>query len=568
LTERVRPATLDAVVGNPEAIAELRRWARAWQSPRGPPRLRAALLAGPPGVGKTTAAIALAHDLGWGLVEMNASDARNRLAIEEVAGRAALTNAFSLTGELLNSHRGQHTLILLDEADCLFSRDTEGPVADATPPISFREFLRNRYGNLETLAKAWGLGVLRAPSAFSDWSEIPASGGRAKVFRLPAAQRDLHDWAETKVRRDLTDRGGMGAIAKLVRETRQPIVLTVNDPKAMSRYSPVFRTSVARITFWPLRDEDLHSIVRRVVLDHRLQVSSTAADAIVRRSRGDLRAALNDLDAVSALPPGREQELLLGTRDVTADFFELTREILDSPRVYRSVEIRNRLDATPDDLIPWIEENLPRSTHDPETRLAAYQELAEADLLLSRARRYRTYGLWSYASEVMTGGVSLALAEGHGHAPDRIAFPQFLGEMGRSRAARAVRTSILAKAGRLLHISRRKASDSAIDFLSVAFREAGNPHASDRELEFARRLTTALDLTADEVAYLTDRPPDDDRVRDLVGPREPSHGTQEPSLPSSESSPPVPERAAPAKTETRVESSRGAKKTQRSLGDF
>ncbi|MGC2288241.1 MAG: AAA family ATPase [Thermoplasmata archaeon] len=568
LTERVRPDSLDGMAGNPDAIAELRRWAKAWQVPRGPPRVRAALLAGPPGVGKTTAAIALAHDLGWGLVEMNASDARNRTSIEQVAGRASLTNAFSLTGELLNSHRGQHTLILLDEADCLFSRDTEGAAADASAPISFREFLRNRYGNVEALAQAWGLGVRPAPPAFTEWSDVPTSAGRSKVFRLPAALRDVADWGESKARLDLTDRGGLGAIAKLVRETRQPLVLTVNDPKVLSRYSPVFRTGLARISFWPLRDGDLKSVIRRVALAQHLKISSAAAEAIVHRSHGDLRAALNDLDAVSGLPPGRDQEVLTGTRDVTSDFFDMTWEIFDAPRVYRSVEIRNRLDATPDDLLPWMEENLPRATRDPGTRVAAYAQLAGADLLLSRARRFRTYGLWSYASELMTGGVSLALAQGDGHAPDRIAFPQFLGEMGRSRAVRAVRTSILSKSGRLLHVSRRKAAGFALDFLTIAFREPGSRRASDRDRAFARRLTAALGLTAEEVAYLTGGLPDDERVRELVMPREDPVGAREPEEPIPMQPTAPADRAPVAPAEPSAESAKGPKKTQRRLVDF
>ncbi len=556
------------MTGNPQAVEELRRWAKSWQSPRGPPRLRAALLEGPPGVGKTTAAVALAHDLGWGLVEMNASDARNRQAIEQVAGRAAQTNAFSLTGELLSAHRGQHTLILLDEADCLFSRDTESTGVDATAPISFREFLRNRYGSLPALATAWGLGARPAPPAFGDWSEIPPSGGRSKAFRLPAAQRDLSDWSETKSRPDLTDRGGLGAIAKLIRETRQPIVLTVNDPKSLNRYSPIFRTGVARISFWPLRDEDIKSVIRRTAVDQRLQISSAAADAIVHRSRGDLRAALNDLDAVSALRPGPEQEVLLGTRDVTADFFELTREILDFPRVYRSVEIRNRLDATPDDVFPWMEENLPRSTRDPSARLAAYEELADADLMLSRARRFRTYGLWSYASEVMTGGVSLTLARGDGHAPDRIAFPQFLGEMGRSRAVRAIRSSILAKSGRLLHISRRKAAESALDFLMVAFQEARGGRRARGEADLARRLTKELGLTAEEVAYLTGGMPDDRRVQALVGPEKESVEPRTSADLAPVPEPSLPENGRSAKAETPDEFPQSSKKTQRRLGDY
>ncbi len=518
LSERVRPRSLAEMTGNPDAIAHLQKWAAGWATEGAMPRLRAAVLAGPAGVGKTTAAIALAHDMGWGLVEMNASDARNRRAIEQVAGRTAVTEAFSLGGELLSSRRGQHTLILLDEADCLFSRDTEGSTAEVAPPVTFREFLRTRYGTLDALATAWGLGGPSAPPKLEAWTDIPASGGRSKVFRLPAAQRDLADWGQSKTRTDLTDRGGLGAIAKLVRETRQPIVLTVNDPETLTRYSPLFRTGVARIPFWPLRDNDLRSAVRRVAVSQHLQISSDAAEAIVRRSHGDLRAALNDLDAISVLAPGPDQETLLGTRDATTDFFDLTREVFDTPRLYRSVEIRNRLDATPDDLLPWMEENLPRSTSDGATRLAGYEVLADADLLLSRARRFRAYGLWSYASEIMTGGVSLALVPGDGHAPERVAFPQFLGEMGRSRVTRALRASIVAKEGKLLHISRRKATESGLDFLFLAFRRPASRGAAARETALARGLAVTLGLTAEEIAYLVGGSPEDERVQRLLAP--------------------------------------------------
>ena len=48
----------------------------------GPASFRACLLSGPPGIGKTTAAHIVAKELGFDLVEWNASDSRTKKALD------------------------------------------------------------------------------------------------------------------------------------------------------------------------------------------------------------------------------------------------------------------------------------------------------------------------------------------------------------------------------------------------------------------------------------------------------------------------------------------------------
>jgi len=71
--EKYRPRSLKEIVGNPTAVKELRTWADSWEHR---PAKKAVVLSGDAGVGKTSAALALARDMGWIPVEMNASDAR------------------------------------------------------------------------------------------------------------------------------------------------------------------------------------------------------------------------------------------------------------------------------------------------------------------------------------------------------------------------------------------------------------------------------------------------------------------------------------------------------------
>jgi len=118
-TEKYRPKRLSQIIGNEKAIQEIKRWARLWLS--GVPKKRALILYGPPGVGKTSAALALANKMGWRVMELNASDIRNQENIKKVSG-ATLYESFSDEGEMTLVRKGQRTLLIFDEADNLYER--------------------------------------------------------------------------------------------------------------------------------------------------------------------------------------------------------------------------------------------------------------------------------------------------------------------------------------------------------------------------------------------------------------------------------------------------------------
>jgi replication factor C large subunit len=113
-TERYRPTTLSEVRGNDKARDAFEEWADTWDDHREP-----VVLHGSPGVGKTSAAHALAADKGWETVELNASDQRTADVIERFAGRAAMNT--TLAGAADSETRGRRDrgrqLVILDEAD-------------------------------------------------------------------------------------------------------------------------------------------------------------------------------------------------------------------------------------------------------------------------------------------------------------------------------------------------------------------------------------------------------------------------------------------------------------------
>ncbi|KAM7259928.1 hypothetical protein ACFE04_015669 [Oxalis oulophora] len=109
--EKYRPAKIVDIVGNEDAVSRLQVIARDGNMPH-------LILAGPPGTGKTTSILALAHELlgpnyKEGVLELNASDDRG---IDVVRNKIKMFAQKKVT-----LPPGRHKVIILDEADSMTS---------------------------------------------------------------------------------------------------------------------------------------------------------------------------------------------------------------------------------------------------------------------------------------------------------------------------------------------------------------------------------------------------------------------------------------------------------------
>jgi len=117
--ERYRPQNRDELVGNETAINGLRLFLRRWSEDA---KIKAAVLIGPAGCGKTSAVYALANEMGYDVTEVNASDTRKKKSIQDVLAPATrFTSIVDTTKD---------RIILMDEIDGLSGRYDRGGLSE------------------------------------------------------------------------------------------------------------------------------------------------------------------------------------------------------------------------------------------------------------------------------------------------------------------------------------------------------------------------------------------------------------------------------------------------------
>ncbi|KAG7669509.1 hypothetical protein Ndes2526B_g05849 [Nannochloris sp. 'desiccata'] len=107
--EKYRPTKIREIVGNTEAVSRLQVIAQEGNMPN-------MILSGPPGTGKTTSVLCLAHELlgpnfREGVLELNASDDRG---IDVVRNKIKM-----FAQQKVTLPHGRHKIVILDEADSM-----------------------------------------------------------------------------------------------------------------------------------------------------------------------------------------------------------------------------------------------------------------------------------------------------------------------------------------------------------------------------------------------------------------------------------------------------------------
>ncbi|WP_254523939.1 replication factor C large subunit [Natrinema caseinilyticum] len=411
-TEKYRPSTLSEVRGNNKARDNLEEWAETWEDHR-----KAVIVHGSPGIGKTSAAHALAADMGWPVMELNASDNRKADVIERIAGEAAKS------GTLTGGGSGRR-LVILDEAD-------------------------NFHGN--------------------------------------------------------ADYGGSREVTRVVKEANQPVVLVANEFYDMSQS---LRNACETIEFRDVSKRSIVPVLRDICRREGIEFDEEALEKIAESTSGDLRSAVNDLQAVAEEAETLTvEDVVTGNRDTTEGIFDFLDALIKEEDAEGALRASYDVDETPDELLNWIEDNVPKDYGGAELA-DAYGFLSNADRWLGRVRASQNYSYWRYATDNMTAGVA-ASRRGDKGGWTRYGPPSYWSKLGRTKGTRNTRDAIAERIA-----EREGASVATVRREILPFLSRLTHHCTNRDLTV--RMAAAYDLDESELSFVTGSGKDTTKVQSIV----------------------------------------------------
>jgi replication factor C large subunit len=323
------------------------------------------------------------------------------------------------------------------------------------------------------------------------------------------------------------DRGGLAAVLSIIEKSPVPVVLTANNTEN-ERFLDLMKACLV-IQLAEIRPRLLVLLIGHILAAERKNVSAKFVKEVARSSHGDIRSAINDVQAAAM---GRVAELgSKRTREL--DEKQTLAGLFGSNEIGRARRILNETEMPlySDELLLLVHDLLPYVYTTPEKLAQAYDGLSRVDVGYGRIGARRSRGMmpppfnmprrdavpeWSILpfvlNELATVG-ALKVDNDIEHAM-QIAPRASLRVPERYQYRLWQLDRLCGRAAKALHTSKRTALSSIVPFLVEIFRT---------DPEKAREIASSLDLEEQDIAFLASEskaesvPKGEEQILDPVG---------------------------------------------------
>jgi len=200
-----------------------------------------------------------------------------------------------------------------------------------------------------------------------------------------------------------TDRGGILELLRIVETSAYPIIITANDIWN-KKFSPLRR----KADLVQLKEID-YQTTKNILIDIlRKENKFIPIDVLTNisiKAKGDLRAAINDLQTASQLE--NPADVVFDERNKEVDIFSAMRMIFKGSPNESTLRVFDSVNMSMDELILWMEENIP-AEYQGEELAKAYECLSKVDIFKRRIYKQQYWRFLVYENAFLSYGISSA----------------------------------------------------------------------------------------------------------------------------------------------------------------
>jgi len=197
------------------------------------------------------------------------------------------------------------------------------------------------------------------------------------------------------------DRGGIAELLKLIDSTYYPIIITANNIwnkkfSALRRKSEIVQLK-----------EINYKVVKEILVDilrkENLFMNPNVLTTIAVRAKGDIRAAINDLQSSARM---QDSSLItFDERNKQTDIFNSLRIVFKNKPTNETLRVFDSVNMHIDEIILWIEENMV-SEYKGEELARACDLLSRVDIFRRRIYRQQYWRFLVYENIFLSYGIS------------------------------------------------------------------------------------------------------------------------------------------------------------------
>jgi replication factor C large subunit len=266
----------------------------------------------------------------------------------------------------------------------------------------------------------------------------------------------------------MKDRGGIAALARIIKSSSFPILVTANE--AYSKKLADLRKVCEVVEFRTLAYTSVFAVLKKIATNENVKFDEDDLKALARYAGGDLRAAINDLQTLASVDGTLHKKDIeaLSQREKEQSIHKALMQVFKTTDPKVAIKAYDNVNEDFDKIRLWLEENLPLEYTKPEDLANAFDYLSKADVMSRRIRRWQHWRFLVYINAYLSAGVAVSKSEKYQKfisysRPSRIL------KLWQANVKYAKRKAIAQKIAEKTHTSAKRVTKDTLPYLQTIF---------------------------------------------------------------------------------------------------